>query len=59
LSGDLIVIGARLIMVSLATQKHNPPKPARDINGNIVEFKDWPDMLGLRRGSPWVMNGPT
>jgi len=52
LSGDLIVIGARLIMVSLATQKHDPPKPARDINGNIVEFKDWPGMLGLRRGGP-------
>tara|TARA_B110000438_G_C15759652_1_gene626708 strand:+ start:188 stop:325 length:138 start_codon:yes stop_codon:yes gene_type:complete len=45
-------MGARLIMVSLATQKYDPPKPARDINGTIVEFKDWPGTLDLRRDGP-------
>ena len=51
LPGDLIGLGAcfvTMIVVSLATQKIDPPRPARDIDGNIVEFKD---RLGILRKS--------
>jgi SSS family transporter len=51
LPGDLIGMGACLvsmIVVSLLTQKTDPPRPARDIDGNIVEFKD---RLGILRKS--------
>jgi SSS family transporter len=51
LPGDLIGMGACLVImvvVSLATQKIDPPKPARDIDGNIVEFKDRLGTLGFR-----------
>lgn len=51
LPGDLIGLGACLvtmIVVSLATQKMDPPRPARDIDGNIVEFKDRLGTLGRR-----------
>jgi Na+/proline symporter len=51
LPGDLVGMGACLVImvtVTLATQKIDPPKPARDIDGNIVEFKD---RLGILRKS--------
>jgi SSS family transporter len=51
LPGDLIGMGACLVImvvVSLATQKIDPPKPARDIDGNVVEFKDRLGTLGFR-----------
>ncbi len=51
LPGDLIGMSACLVImvaVSLATQKIDPPKPARDIDGNVVEFKDRLGTLGLR-----------
>jgi len=51
LPGDLIGMGACLVImvtVSLATQKIDPPKPARDIDGNIVEFKNRIGILGFR-----------
>jgi len=52
LPGDLIGMGVCLIVmvvVSLATQKIDPPKPARDIDGNVVEFKDRLGLLGFRK----------
>jgi Na+/proline symporter len=55
LPGDLIGMGVCLVVmvtVSLATQKIDPPKPARDIDGNIVEFKDRLGTLSLRRSGP-------
>jgi SSS family solute:Na+ symporter len=51
LPGDLIGMGACLVImisVSLATQKIDPPKPALDIDGNVVEFKDRLGTLGFR-----------
>lgn len=51
LPGDLIGMGVCLVtmvMVSLATQKIDPPKPALDIDGNVVEFKDRLGILGFR-----------
>lgn len=38
-----------IVVVSLLTQKIDPPRPARDIDGNIVEFKD---RLGIFPKSP-------
>ena len=49
LPGDLIGLGACLVtmvVVSLLTQKIDPPKPARDVDGRIVEMKD---RLGILR----------
>ena len=43
LPGDLIGMGACLVtivVVSLATQELDPPKPALDIDGNVIEFKN-------------------
>jgi SSS family solute:Na+ symporter len=51
LPGDLIGMGVCLVtmvVVSLATQKIDPPKPARDIDGNVVEFKALWGILGFR-----------
>ncbi len=51
LPADLIGMGVCLITiiaVSLLTQKYDPPKPARDIDGNVVEFKDRLGTLGFR-----------
>jgi SSS family solute:Na+ symporter len=51
LPGDLIGMGACLVImisVSLATQKIDPPKPALDIDGNVVEFNDRLGTLGFR-----------
>jgi len=51
LPADLIGMGVCLvtiIVVSLLTQKYDPPKPARDIDGNVVEFKDRLGTLGFR-----------
>jgi SSS family transporter len=51
LPGDIIGLGAcfvTMIVVSLATQEIDPPRPARDIDGNVVEFKD---RLGILRKS--------
>lgn len=52
LPGDLLGMGACLVImvtVSLATQKIDPPRPARDIDGNIVEFKDRVGLFSLGR----------
>jgi Na+/proline symporter len=51
LPGDLIgmaVCFVVMVTVSLATQRIDPPKPARDIDGNIVEFKNRLGTLGFR-----------
>ena len=51
LPGDLIGMGVCLItiiVVSLLTQKYDPPRPARDIDGNVVAFKDRLGTLGFR-----------
>ena len=43
LPNDLLGLGAGLItivVVSLLTRKSDPPRPALDIDGNVVEFKD-------------------
>jgi SSS family transporter len=52
LPGDLIGMVVCLVLmvtVSLATQKLDPPKPALDIDGNEVEFKDRLGTRGFRR----------
>ena len=49
LPNDLLGLGAGLItiiVVSLATRKNDPPRPALDIDGNEVPFKD---RLGILR----------
>ncbi|MEL7186461.1 MAG: sodium:solute symporter family protein [Pseudomonadota bacterium] len=49
LPNDLLGLFASLIViviVSLATRKIDPPRPARDIDGNVVAFKD---RLGILR----------
>jgi SSS family transporter len=49
--GDLLGMGVcfiTIIVVSLMTQKFDPPRPARDIDGNVVEFKNRLGTLGFR-----------
>ncbi len=49
--GDLFGLAAcfvTMIVVSLLTQKSDPPRPALDIDGNVVELKDRLGTLGLR-----------
>ncbi len=51
LPGDLLGLGACLVtivVVSLLTQKIDPPKPARDVDGNEVEMTDRLGTLGFR-----------
>jgi len=51
LPGDLLGLGVCLVtivVVSLLTQKSDPPRPARDVDGNPVELADRLGVLGLR-----------
>ncbi len=55
LPGDLFglcVSFVTVIVVSLATQKFDPPRPARDVDGNPVELPDRLGTLGFRRSGP-------
>jgi SSS family solute:Na+ symporter len=51
LPGDLIGMGVSfvtMVVVSLMTQEQDPPRPALDIDGNVVEFKNRLGTLGIR-----------
>jgi len=50
--GDLFGLGVCLVtivVVSLATQRIDPPRPVRDLDGNKVELTDRLGTLGFRR----------